>query len=630
MAQWLNSVHSDGTGFFVSNPLPKKGEEITISLRLLDTAPVTAVFLRGKQNGVEVLREMKESHVSNGLKYFSLPIVIFEDVYHYHFYIVTDEVIYYLNQWGIQTHIPNETYDFRILTDYQQPEWVKGSVFYQIFPDRFYNGNPDNDVKTGEYTFNGNPTKKVENWDAKPDTYGKSFCMDFYGGDLEGIIEKIPYLKKLGVTALYLNPIFYAATVHKYDCLDYFAVDPHFGGDKALADLTEALHKESMKLILDVSINHTGTAHKWFNKDGEFFPKTQGAYNNPDAKEREFYFFGDDNSYKAWFDVKTLPTLNYTSEELRDILYRSRYSLVKKWLKPPYNIDGWRFDVADTMARHDLIQLHHEVWPEIRKSVKEENPSAYILGEDWTDVEEFLGGDEWDSSMNYFGCARPLREFAGDEDLFLARNPKLRNKKYKPTAKHVADRIRSHLCKLPEAIRQNQFNLLDSHDVPRLHNNKNVDPRHVRGAVIMMFCLPGAPNIYYGDEAGIDGFTEAVEGCRFPMPWSRDFEKGPAYELYSKLANLKKASKTLSDGGFIILSDDDYVFSVARFTDEELIVAIFSTDDEGREVIVPLCNFGMNTSKATEIFGADECEISGSEARIKVSPHGSYLYVFKN
>ena len=157
--------------------------------------------------------------------------------------------------------------------------------------ERFCNGNPENDVKDGEYIFDGFPCKKVKDWDSVPEPYSKAHCLDFYGGDLEGIRQKIPYLKKLGVTALYLNPIFYAATVHKYDCLDYFSVDPHFGGDKALSDLTDELHKNGIRIILDVSINHTGIANKWFNRDGTFFPISEGAFNNPSSTEREFYFF---------------------------------------------------------------------------------------------------------------------------------------------------------------------------------------------------------------------------------------------------------------------------------------------------------------------------------------------------
>jgi alpha-glucosidase len=390
-----------------------------------------------------------------------------------------------------------------------------------------------------------------------------------------------------------------------------------------------------MKIIIDVSINHTGIAHKWFNRDGTFFPKTIGAYNNPNTPEREYYFFGENNSYKAWWDVETLPTLNYTSKLLREQLYNSPDSVIKKWLKPPYNIDGWRFDVADVMARNKELQLHHEVWPEIRKSIKEENPEAYILAEDWTDCTEFLQGNEWDSPMNYFGCGRPLREFAGETDLFCARSPLLQNKAYKPTAKHLAERIRSYLCKLPTVIQQNQFNLLDSHDVSRLHNNKKVNPSHVRGAVIMMFCLPGAPNIYYGDEANINGTIETVEGCRYPMPWGCDFEKEETFELYSTLCKLKTGKDALRDGGFKILHEDDYVFSIARFTQDSMYFAVFSTDDEERELRLSLTHFGLQEAKGCEVFGRSNCEnfenfkIEAGEAVIITKPHESYLFEFE-
>jgi alpha-glucosidase len=628
MERWLLSAYTDGTKYFVSNPLPRKGETIGIRFRVLAGSPVTDVLLRAKVNGVESLFPMAADGVNAGLQYYKAEVTPREDVFRYQIYLVTEDRVCYLTQRGVTDHIPDETYDFQILTDYQQPSWVKGSVFYQVFPDRFCNGNPDNDVQTGEYTFDGHPSLRVENWGADPEPYDKSFCLDFYGGDLEGVRAKIPYLKRLGVTAVYLNPIFRAATVHKYDCLDYFTVDSHFGGDKALAELSEALHKEGMKLILDVSINHTGTAHRWFNKDGEFFPKEEGAYNNPGAQEREYYFFGKDNNYKAWLGVDTLPTLNYTSQALRDRLYRARDSVVRKWLRPPFSIDGWRFDVADTMARNDEIQLHHEVWPEIRRSVKEENPEAYILAEDWCDCAEFLRGGEWDSPMNYFGCARPLREFAGEPDLFNARNPKLRDKPYKPTARHLAERIRSHLCKLPEVIQQNQFNLLDSHDVSRLHNNGALDPRHVRGAVILMFCLPGAPNVYYGDEAGIRGYTGAVEGCRFPMPWGEDFESGTSFSLYQTLCRLKTGKEALRDGGFRILHEEGYLFACARFCPGELFVAVFSTDGRRGEVRVPLDVFGLSGASGREVFGAGVCRAEGKDAVIAVEPHGSYLFEF--
>ena len=280
---WLESVHSDGTAAFVSNPAPKLFEDVTIRLRMFEDAPVKHVILRSMPNGMERLDDMHIAKKENGFIYYEATLRMNERRIQYHFYLVCEDVIYFYTQREITTYLPDHTYDFVLLADYEQPEWVKEAVFYQIFPERFCNGDPSNDVRCGEYTQNGYPTIQMEKWDLPALPYQQAHCLDFFGGDLQGIQQKIPYLKELGVTALYLNPIFIAPSSHKYDCLDYFHVDPHFGGDEALAELSAALHENGMKLILDISINHTGIDHKWFNKDGIWFDKTVGAYNNPEA-----------------------------------------------------------------------------------------------------------------------------------------------------------------------------------------------------------------------------------------------------------------------------------------------------------------------------------------------------------
>lgn len=626
MEKWLESLYTDGSKYFVSNPLPKKGEKIKISLRVSKDSEIDTIFLRTKINGVEDLFEMKKDYTTNYLDYYSVYITFYEDMLHYHFYVVTKNKIYYYNQMGVIDYIPDEVYDFKILYNYEQPSWVRESVFYQIFPERFCNGNKENDVKDGEYTFNSHKTVHVENWNSVPKSYNESFCLDFYGGDLEGIKQKIPYLKKLGVTSIYVNPIFYGATVHKYDCLDYFHVDPHFGGDKALEDLTSELHKNNMKLIVDVSINHTGIANKWFNKDGTFFEKSVGAYNNPNSVERNYYFFDENNNYKKWEGVETLPTLNYKSEELRKVVYKNCDSVVRKWLKEPYNIDGWRFDVADTFARNGEIQLHHEIWPEIRKAIKEENKDAYILAEDWCDVSEFLRGNEWDSAMNYYGFTRPVREFVGEKDLHLQLNKKLSSIEYKLSAKNLANRIREHLYKLPFVIQENQFNLLDSHDTIRLHNNKKITFNAYRAAVIMMFTMIGTPSVYYGDEAEIDGRCDSVEGARYPMCWNKDIENTESYKLYSVLAHLKTNEDALKYGGFKIISEEHYVFSYARFNFKDVFITICSTDDNVREIIINTEIFDKKPEIKEEILGKDiSYKVNNGNIVFRVEPNTSYL-----
>lgn len=634
---WKNTIFADSGRYFVSNPLPEKGETITLWLRICEWSPVKQIILRTKLNGVEVLLPMAWDYSREGLAYFKTSVTLWEDVFHYHFYLVTQDEVYYYTQNGLTRAMPDETFDFKVLVGYQQPEWVKNAVFYQIFPDRFCRGNEKNRVKDKEYSFNGCPAIQVKNWNQIPAGYWDSHCMDFYGGDLEGIIQKIPYLKKLGINALYLNPIFYAATVHRYDCLDYFHVDPHLGGDDALVKLSRALHMNGMRLILDVSVNHTGTAHKWFNKNGEFFPLSQGAYHNPGAKEREYYLFkekkekqiaagegtdagikadtgmGTDaeeggREYKAWNNVETLPTLNYASKALREVIYEGEDSVVRHWLKAPFAIDGWRFDVADVMARNDAVQLHHEIWPEIRRKIKDANKDAYILAEDWCDCAEFLKGDEWDSAMNYFGCARPVREFAGEQDWFLQKYDYFKEIPSPQDAELFARRVGAHLHKLPTVIQQNQFNLLDSHDIARLHNNPAVSQGAWKNAVLLQFSLPGCVSVYYGDEAGIDGRTQDVEGCRYPMPWDKEFQKEGAYILHHRLIQLRRKTEAFTEGSFKMLYAKDKQFVCARFTDKERYIVACSMEKEERTIDFSVEGLGWaSCAKGSDLNGEKLC-----------------------
>ena len=629
MNTWLESVHSDGTAEFVSNPAPKLAETVMIRIRMYEDAPVKHVLLRTIPNGAERFSEMRISKRERGLVYYEAEMTMTENRMQYQFYLVCEDIVYFYTQKEITTYIPDHTYDFVLLADYVQPSWVKDAVFYQIFPERFCNGDPTNDVQDGEYQQDGWPTIRMKSWEDKALTYEEVHCLDFYGGDLQGVKEKIPYLKELGVTAVYLNPVFFAPSVHKYDCLDYFHVDPHFGGDEALAELSAALHENGMKLILDISINHTGIAHKWFNRDAVWFDKSVGAYHNPDSEERSFYFFGEDNSYHGWLGVQTLPTLNYTSETLRDVIYRREDSVLKKWLKPPYSIDGWRFDVADVFARNDSIQLAHELWPEIRKSIREVNPQAYILAEDWGDCAEYMQGREWDSPMNYYGCGRVIRQFLGETDPFMSKHPLLRGIPYKMTAEDVKNRVMQHLAKLPYALWENQFNLIGSHDISRLHNNPAVHPEEYRGAVIFQFMLTGAPSIYYGDEAETDGVLGTIDGCRYPMPWHTDFRSSSTFRLYRTLAHIRAEHSALRRGGMKFLYAQDQVVAIARFQGDEVFVGLLSSNEEDVSIRLPLGAVGARKPDGSrDLLGRELVfdTLDENSISLTVKAHGAYFF----
>ncbi len=600
---WKDSIYSDGSNHFMSNPNPELGEVITVKLRVFSDAPVQYVILRYVINGTDHYTLMDKVETGTVFSIYSCKLKITQKVINYHFMISAEKDTFYYNQLEVTDYPPVEDHDFKIIAGFESPEWVKSSVFYQIFPDRFRNGNPDNDVGSKEYVYDGHPAVRKE-WEDKPGEYTETFGMDFFGGDLEGILEKLPYIKSLGVNALYLNPIFLAATNHKYDCADYNSVDPHFGGNIALEQLTRKLHDICMHIIIDMSINHTGSAHKWFNRDNTFFPMELGAYNNPEAKERGYYFFDNDNCYDAWFNVETLPTLNYSSEKLRDVIYRAEDSIVRKWLKPPYSIDGWRFDVAYCMARKNEAQLHHEVWPEIRRAVKGINPEAYILAEHMTDCIEFMNGSEWDASMNYFGFGRPVRQFVGELDEYVKRLEKYDFKSSKRRAEDLAKMFMQHLARLPYQLAVIQFNMFDSHDIPRLHNNPNISFESYRAAVIMLFTYPGTPSIYYGDEIGLEGNINSMEGCRYPMQWDKRKHKREFLKLYSTLAHLKQIEEALQTGGFKILYARDYIISYARFTENKAFIVVCSQNDAAAIVYIPVRLVGVQGfSCITEIFG---------------------------
>ena len=630
MQKWLYGIYSDTTKFFVSNPYPKKSEDVTIGLQMSKDAKPDKVLLRFYEFGMEQFRPMELVSGGDVLRY-EVTVTIKENRFHYQFMIAMDGQLYYYTQYRITDYIPDEARDFVLLADFAPADWVKSAVFYQIYPERFCNGNPALSVKDGEYVYQGYPTKAYP-WNAPAPDYHEGRNLDFFGGDLEGIVKKLDYLQELGVNAIYLNPIFYSPSSHRYDSLDYFQIDPHLGGDEALSKLTDEMHKRGMRLMLDISINHTSSDAKWFNKSGAFYDKSQGAYHNPDCEEREFYFIREDGSYDMWAGVPTMPKLNFGSAKLRDTIYRDSTSVLKKWLTPPYDIDGWRFDVADCLARNEELDVHEEVLREIRSHLKEQKSDVYLLAEDWVDCSADLQGDRWDSTMNYFGCGRPVREFVGEDDLVESRWAQLRGLKGQMTAAQLSERICQFLGRMPGAVAYQMFNLLDSHDVPRLHNNEKIDDKAVEVAVLMMFTLPGTVNVYYGDEVAIAGKTDAVEFARYPMDWEWE-SKGKARErfaFYQKLCELKTTNEALGDGSFQVLFDEGKVLAYARFTDEQMLITICSMEEESKDIQLRIGDYGFGGKQVTEMLGKDMAvEEKGGVLTVHVPAKESFLLQLK-
>ena len=570
-------IHSEVNNDYLSNPYPGFGEALTIMVKVSERTTPDHVYCRIIRDGHRETPEMREATRTPGFVWYKCDIVIDQPQINYHFMLASgDERVFYTRA-GISSFQPTEDHDWVVMSDFENPSWVPSAVFYQIFPDRFRKGG-DAGVKTGEYEFDGGTTTAM-NWTDEPLSFEKGRCLDFYNGDLDGVREGLDYLQSLGVTALYLNPIFEARTTHRYDCTDYFKVDSHLGGDDALVRLTDEAHKRGMRIMVDVSINHTGIEHRWFKK----------ATRDPESKEASYYYRNDDGSFAMWEGVPTLPQLNYTNPELRDVMFGEGDSLVRHFLRPPFRIDAWRFDVGNQTGRRGRDQLSHEIFREVRKAIKDEKQDAYIIGEHWEDNISYLLGDQWDASMNYFGSGRPLRSFAGQSDRFSGFSEFPPKTVVPVTGVELASMLMQHITRLPNQIAFLQFNLLDSHDIHRFHNHAEVYSEGLyRGIIMMLYVLPGTPNVYYGSEIGIQGDIDTVEGCRYPMPWDESEWDESLQEFHAALGGLKTSEEALQTGSYSVVHADEESMSMVRFMGDTGFLAVINRCEHTRRIDVDL------------------------------------------
>lgn len=613
LPEWLDSVHCELNEDYIQPCYPRLGEQVTVKVRFWKDAPVRRVFFKTLINGADSGFEMKPSFTGELFVWYEHTFIITQPSVAFNFILETSEAYYFVTRRRVTTWHQTEDFDWVILADFDQPAWVPGAVFYQIFPDRFARGNTNQGVKDGEYKFDGALTRALE-WHDRPLAWSRGHCLDFFNGDLEGVRRRIAYLKDLGVTALFLNPIFEGSSTHRYDCNDYFHVDRHLGGNGALARLTEALHAEGMRIILDVSLNHIGSEHHWLKK----------AMADPSSEEAGYFYRGRNGEIGTWMGVPTLPQLNYNSKSLRKVIYKGKKSLVRTWLRAPYNIDGWRFDVGHMTGNRGRDILGSQIFRGVRKASKAENPQAWLIGEHWQDNISHLTGDEWDGAMNYFASARPIRRFMGELDRFVFNQNHAIN--FKPgTGWDLEEQILQHFARLPNPVVFLQMNLIDSHDIHRLHNNSEIFRFDLyRGAVFLLFLLPGAPSIYYGDEVGLDGWIEDIEGCRFPMQWDQKKWKQEFVQLYGTMAKLKRDHKALHSGGFRVLYADETSFVFARFLGSEVVFCVFNRSPENKTVTFDARVLGLTA--AVEIFTGAAARIEGGQVVLPLLPFENQVF----
>lgn len=613
MNRELPVVFSSFSSDFVSPLFPAKGEDVTLSIAVQGS--IDSIFLKyDSQTGLVFMKEMEETGSYNGAVKYScaVPVNLDDELFRYYFVFFCGGVSWYYSKAGITRYTPSVPMRFSLMTGQSAPMWVASSVCYQIFPDRFNNGDSTIGARTGEYSFDGG-TVTTPKWTDAPGCWNESRCCDFYNGDLRGIEEKADYLSSLGVDVIYINPIFSSESVHRYDTVDFFRIDPKLGGDEALISLVKTMHRNGIRVILDISINHTGLNGVWLKK----------ALEDPESDEHDFYYFNSDGSVCCWQDVKTLPQLRYSSEKLREYMYRGENSVMKKYLRKPYDIDGWRLDVAPEAGRRGSEQLCSDLWRDVNRELRKVRKDLYIVGEDWDDSTLFLQGDMWNATMNYYGSGRPLRSWTGERDRFLIPGyGHAPGEEEKFTAEEVCSFLKAAVDSVPGQTPYLQMNLIDSHDTPRLHNHSEIFDRDIyKGVLLALYMLPGMPNMYYGDEVLLSGTIDSNEGARYPMEWREEYQDRDMLSFVKRLGEIRKDT-SLAYSASLFRALDEKAFAVIRVTDGKAWAAVINRG--GKRGISLDLRF-LPGSAASVILGDGSAEIRDGKLSVELEENRSLL-----
>ena len=622
------ALFCDGTEGYVYPPEPKESELVTFRFRTAKDDVDRVGLVTSADTYV-----MEKECTQGEFDYYTFETRLGEEPFRYCFEVQSGTEKYYYGRCGISREIL-EYYNFVVVPGFSTPDWAKGAVMYQIFTDRFYNGDKSNDVETNEYYYIGDYSQRVTNWNKYPANMG---VREFYGGDLQGVMDKLDYLQDLGVEVVYFNPLFVSPSNHKYDIQDYDYIDPHYGkivddggevlpngvtdnsqatkykkrttglknleaSNESFIKLVEELHRRGMKVILDGVFNHCGSFNKWmdrekiYEKDGGYEP---GAYLTADSPYRDFFLFGDqdgwpdNDSYEGWWGHNTLPKLNYEGSKK---LYQYVLDIAKRWLSPPYSIDGWRLDVAADLGHSP--EMNHRFWRDFRKTVKEVNPDALILAEHYGDASDWLSGDQWDTVMNYDAFMEPISWFLTGLEKHSERKDE-----------HLLHNSQAFMCSMLSNMSRMQtgslyaaMNELSNHDhsrfltrtnrmVGRLYKpedaenaEKGINYGTFRSGALIQMTWPGAPTIYYGDEAGVCGWTDPDN--RRTFPWGK--EDLELTEFHRYLTGIRNRTPAFRRGAFKSLLAENGMIAYGRFDADEQGVVVVNSEDYAQRVRIPV------------------------------------------
>ena len=599
-----NKPHHDGSDLYVSNSAPSIGDKVTLKVRVPNTYLFEKAMVRIYQDGEPRIFELKLGKKGAVESWYQVSIEIVNLQSLYRFAFIGQGKYEWLNARGLFDHDVHSNNDFQIVAIPDNPEWIKSSVFYQIFPDRFARSGKVNITPDWAYP---------REWNLLPRGRGKFTGQELYGGDLYGVEEHLDHITDIGANGIYFTPIFPSRSNHRYDATSFDYVDPILGGDKAFQSLIKAAKKKKVRILGDLTSNHCGAGHAWLAK----------AKKDKKSKERSFFYWDKSIKwgYVGWFGLESLPKLNYESKSLRKVVYDGKNSIVKKWISPKFGIAGWRIDVGNMTGVQGAENHHVEVMQGIRKAMQEVNPDTWLVAENGDFIASDLNGLGWQGAMNYQGFMRPFWNW-------INRNPEITGgfqglpfAMPKINGQQLVESIQEFNASIPWRSLTASMMLLDSHDTARFRTVVLGDVKAHASAMTMMLTYPGVPSIFAGDEIGLEGSWG--EDARRTINW--DDRSQWDYEFLSevkKLVALRRSQDALINGGLRWVAAEDNYLVYLRESKKQSILVLVSRGPIN--ATIDLSSYGYSVDKC--LYGK---EVSGEIFSIKSDSAVQGVWVLK-
>ena len=673
------ALFSDETSLFKTPYEPVAGDRVTLKFRTLknDVSKVYAVI-----NGVQrLMKKLPAGREISNFDFYSVTFKCPAKTVKYYFMAYDDDDAVAFNRLGCVENAQEE-YDFSFVPGFKVPDWAKGAVFYQIFTDRFFNGEKSNDVEDNEYYYTGGHSRKITDWNKPPEELDVN-C--FYGGDLQGVRQKLDYLQGLGVEAVYFNPLFVSPSNHKYDTQDYDHIDPHIAvieddlehsmqfwehnngyapkyikrvispknlekSNEYFAELVKELHRRGMRVVIDGVFNHCGSFNKWMDREGVYLYKEgyeeKGAYQSADSPYRSYFRFKKKEAhseYEGWWGFQTLPKLDYEhSPELVEFIL----STGAKWVSEPFGVDGWRLDVAADLGHS--VKFNHKFWQMFRKRVRSANPEAFIFAEHYGDPQGWFNGKEWDSVMNYDAFMEPVTWFLTG----MEKHSESFDGSKLWDGNAFFESMFKNMSKFPRPALDSALNQLSNHDHSRFLTRTNgtvgtlktsgsqsagynVDLSVMALGVLIQMTWPGSPGIYYADEAGQVGWTDP--DSRRTYPWGNENKLLISY--HKDVIALRKDIHCLKTGSIKNLDAGNGYIIYGRFDGEDCAAVIINCTDGDLNLSVPVWELGVPTGAVMQrriltysagyTTDGDNCEVRHGRLFLTLPAKSGSVYHYK-